>query len=150
MRAKARHAALIVAVLLLCLGGASVTWAKPDKTVSREIDRLLAESYPEGAPGVTVIVTQGGRTVYSGARGFADVEQRLPLRPDTILRYASISKQFTAVTILKLAQDGKLALDAPAAQYLPPCAAANGVTVRQLLNHIGYPVLHRYSRCHVR
>jgi D-alanyl-D-alanine carboxypeptidase len=135
MRAKVRHAGRIVPLLLLCMSSAGMARAEPEKTLSQRIDRLLAESYPEDAPGVTVIATRHGKIVYSGARGLADVERRLPLKSDSILRYASISKQFTAATILKLAQDGKLGLDTPAGQYLPPCASAKGVTVRQLLNH---------------
>lgn len=121
--------------LLMCLGSTNGVRAEPAKSLSRQIERLLVENYPENAPGVTVIVTQHGKTVYSGARGYADVERQLPLTSKSILRYASISKQFTAATVLKLAQDGKLALDDPAAQYLPPCAATKGVTIRQLLNH---------------
>lgn len=135
MRAEVRQAGRIVPFLLLCMGNAGMARVEPPRTLSRGIDRLLAESYPEDAPGVTVIVTRHGKTVYSGARGLADVDRQLRLKPDSILRYASISKQFTAAMILKLTQDGKLALDASASQYLPPCPAAKGVTVRQLLNH---------------
>lgn len=135
MRAENRLLCGIAALSLICCGYAGPVHAEPDRLLQQDINRLLDQTYAQDAPGVTVIVTRHGKTIYSGARGLANVERKQPLAPDSILRYASISKQFTAAMVLKLAQEGAVVLDAPATQYLPPCAAAQGVTVRQLLNH---------------
>jgi CubicO group peptidase (beta-lactamase class C family) len=149
MRAEVRQAGRIVPFLLLCMGNAGMARVEPPRTLSQGIDRLLAESYPEDSPGVTVIVTRHGKTVYSGARGLADVDRQLRLKPDSILRYASISNQFTAAMILKLTQDGKLALDASASQYLPPVRQRRRYSPPAAKPYIGHSVLHRYSGCSV-
>lgn len=57
---------------------------------------LLDAAYPAGGPGAAVIVTRGGRVIYSGGRGIADLEVRRPITPDTVFRLGSITKQFTA------------------------------------------------------
>ena len=99
-------------------------------------DALLAQAYPANGPGAAVIVTENGKTVYAVGRGLADVERKTPITPATVFRIGSITKQFTAATILKLAEQGRLSLDDPLSKFLPdyPQPGA-GATVRQLLNH---------------
>jgi D-alanyl-D-alanine carboxypeptidase len=102
----------------------------------QRVEAEIAADWPADGPGAAVIVTDDGATVYSGARGLADVEARTPITPRTVFRLGSITKQFTAAVILQLAAEGKLSLDDPISRFLPdyprPGAAA---TVRQLLNH---------------
>jgi D-alanyl-D-alanine carboxypeptidase len=99
-------------------------------------DSLLAAAYAETGPGAAVIVTENGKTVYSAGRGLADVEHRLPITPSTHFRLGSITKQFTAAAILRLAEQGKLSLDDPLLKFIPGYPApGGGATVRQLLNH---------------
>ncbi|QIK95306.1 serine hydrolase [Sphingomonas sp. HDW15A] len=99
-------------------------------------DALLAESFPADGPGAIVLVTEKGRAAYASGRGLADVEAGKPLDPAMPMRLGSITKQFTAAMVLKLAEEGRLSLDDPLSKFLPdypqPGAAA---TVRQLLNH---------------
>lgn len=85
----------------------------------------------------TVLVRQRGRTLYSRSFGLADRAFAVPHRADTRYRVASITKLFTAVLILQLAQEGRLALDAPLRVALPdyPGAGADQITIHQLLNH---------------
>lgn len=99
-------------------------------------DAMLAAAYPADGPGAAVIVTRGGKTVYAGGRGLADVEARRTITPDTGFRLGSIVKQFTAATVLKLVDEGKVSLDDPVSRFFPdwPQPGA-GATVRQLLNH---------------
>ena len=66
-------------------------------------DKLLADAYAAGGPGAAVIVTENGKTVYAAGRGLADVERKVPITPDTHFRLGSITKQFTAAAIVKLA-----------------------------------------------
>lgn len=98
-------------------------------------DAVLA-GYPADAPGATAIVTRGGRTLWTGARGLADLERRAPLTPDSVIRLGSITKQFAAAALLLLVEEGRVSLDDPVSKFVPdypaPGAAA---TVRQLLNH---------------
>jgi D-alanyl-D-alanine carboxypeptidase len=96
----------------------------------------LAATWPADRPGVAVIVTERGRTVYAAGRGLADVERRTPIARGTVFRLGSITKQFTAAIILQLVDERRLSLDDPLSRFFPdhpqPGASA---TVRQLLNH---------------
>ena len=74
-------------------------------------DAVLAESYEANGPGAAVVVMQGGKIVYTGARGMADIAGGKPITSDTVFRLGSITKQFAAAVIVQLAQEGKLLLD---------------------------------------
>ena len=102
----------------------------------RAIDALLAEYTGPAVPGASVIVIQGGRVILRRAYGMADLERHVAATPETDYRLASVSKQFTAMAVMLLARDGQLRYDQPAREILPELpAAAQGVTVRHLLNH---------------
>jgi CubicO group peptidase (beta-lactamase class C family) len=87
-------------------------------------------------PGLSVAVADKNSIIYSTALGFADVEQKLPLRTDSAHRLASLSKPVTGTIIMDLVQSGRLKLDTPIRTYLPDLPAAyNNVTIRQLMSH---------------
>ena len=94
-----------------------------------------------GIPGVVVATVVNGAPSMVYAYGFANVEQRQPMTPDTVFRVASLSKSVTAWGILRLVQNGRITLDGPAQRYVrhwpvPPSAfPSKAVTVRRLLNH---------------
>lgn len=76
----------------------------------------------------------GGRARFTAA-GYADLTLRIPIDHNTRFPIASVTKQFTALVVLHLAEDGALSLDEPARRYVPELAGALGeATVRQLLN----------------
>lgn len=66
-----------------------------------------------GVPGLSVGVSHNGRCVWEQGFGYADVEQLVPCKSDTVMRIASISKSVTAALAARLVQSGKLDLDAP-------------------------------------
>jgi CubicO group peptidase (beta-lactamase class C family) len=84
-----------------------------------------------------VRVERRGRTVFRGAFGPADRAFGVPAAPDTRFWVASVTKLFTAVLVLQLADEGRLDLGAPIRRYLPDYAGAGAdrVTLRQLLTH---------------
>jgi CubicO group peptidase (beta-lactamase class C family)/ketosteroid isomerase-like protein len=97
---------------------------------------MLAASYPADDPGATVVVTRHGRTIFTGARGLADVAKHTPLQPDSIIRIGSLTKQLTAAVLLQLVDQGRVSLDDPLVKYLPDFPApGSGATIRQLLDH---------------
>jgi D-alanyl-D-alanine carboxypeptidase len=107
--------------LLLCLfASASVSSA------------LLAQAEAP-APGTVIFAVRDGETIVREATGFADVELRTPLRADMLFRTGSITKQFTAAAILKLAADGKLALADPLTKYVS--GFPETITLEHLLTH---------------
>jgi D-alanyl-D-alanine carboxypeptidase len=133
-RAAARLLGLAAcAAAALCGAGAAAT---QPANIEARAEAILAAAYPADGPGAAIVVTRGGRTLYSGGRGLADLESRRPITADSVFRYASITKQFTAAAILRLVEQGRISLDDPVSRFFPdfpqPGASA---TVRQLLNH---------------
>ena len=82
-------------------------------------EAALAEMSRLGIPGLTLAVAEGGSLVHEAAFGFADVENGVRERPQTVYRLASVSKPMTAVAVLRLAERGVLDLDAPVWRYCP-------------------------------
>ena len=68
--------------------------------------------------GASALVLQGGKTVYTGARGYADIEKQTPFALDSILRIYSMSKVVTAAAIMALQEEGRLHVSDPAGKYL--------------------------------
>jgi serine beta-lactamase-like protein LACTB len=91
-----------------------------------------------GIPGLSLAVAETGQVRYEAGFGFADVENEVPARPETVYRLASVSKPMTAAAVMKLVQDGRLDLDAPVTRYCPEFPEKPWpVTARQLLCHQG-------------
>ncbi len=144
MKARRRHLAFTI---LACLSGAAgVALAKSEKAppatgspavANPEIDQLFAAwSKPQGTPGCALGVVRDGKMIYSRGYGMADVEHDAPNTPTTVFHVASVSKQFTAMAIHLLAQDGKLSLDDPVRKHLPELHDfGKPLTIRHLLNH---------------
>jgi CubicO group peptidase (beta-lactamase class C family) len=105
-------------------------------------------------PGASVALIQRGQVVWAKGYGQADLHRSLPVTTETVFQAASISKSVTAWGVMKLVEEGRLDLDAPAERYLArwrfPSSKfdSNQVTIRRLLNHtsgiaeveyLGYP-----------
>lgn len=113
-------------------------------TAFAQIDAACAAfAQQHDIPGLVAGVVQDGRLVHVTALGLADVEANCPATPETAFRIASMTKSFTALAILSLRDAGRLALDAPLAEYVPQFAAvprptrdSPPVTVRHLLSHV--------------
>ena len=102
----------------------------------RAVDSLFAAYTGSAVPGASVTVIRDGTVVVRRAYGMADLERRIAATPETDYRLASVSKQFTAMSVMLLAKDGKLRYDQPVRDLLaelPP--ATQAVTIRHLLNH---------------
>lgn len=104
----------------------------------RQLDRKILDAMEEFAiPGVAVGVLHRGREYVRGF-GVTDVGNQRPVDADTVFRIASTSKTFTGTTAMRLVDTGRLDLDLPIRRYITnfrPPEGAEGVTVRQLLNH---------------
>ncbi|CAL4096312.1 unnamed protein product, partial [Meganyctiphanes norvegica] len=103
---------------------------------------LSGKMVETGSPGLVVAVSVNGKTVYTEGFGYADVENRVPCTPQTVLRIASISKSMTMTAVAKLLEEGTLDLDAPVHKYVPyfPVKTYDGkevtITTRQLCSHM--------------
>ena len=121
---------LLIAMLSLFTGCATHAYSSGD-----ELDSLMSR-YDGAVPGASLLVIQDGELVVHRGYGLSDVEHGIEAGPTTNYRLASVTKQFTAVAILLLAEDGKLALDDRLRQWLPSLPAADdAITLRHLLTH---------------
>jgi CubicO group peptidase (beta-lactamase class C family) len=118
-------------VALSCLAAAGA--ARADATD----DLIKAEMERAKVPGVAVAVIRDGKPVKVQGYGYANLEHKILVTPDTVFQLGSVGKQFTAALVLLLARDSKLSLDDPIGKHLPFAApeAWQAITVRNLLNH---------------
>jgi D-alanyl-D-alanine carboxypeptidase len=106
-----------------------------EKYHAAEIEKYLESLTDENSPGFSYLIAKDGLIIAKGGIGLANIESKTPNSTDTIFRAASITKQFTAVSILQLADQGKLTLDDKLGKYFPELPNAEKITIRHLLNH---------------
>jgi CubicO group peptidase (beta-lactamase class C family) len=109
---------LLLAACIVCFAPAALAADPPPAAV----DKIFATWDKPDTPGAALAVVRDGKIVYSRGYGLANLEYGVPNSPTTIFHAASLSKQFTAMCIHILAQEGKLSLDDPAKKFLPELA----------------------------
>ena len=106
------------------------------ESVTARVDQLFAEWNRSDSPGCSLGVSQNGVRVYERGYGMANLELGVTITPASVFPAASISKQFTAMSILLLAQRGQLSLDDDVQKYIPEWADhGSRITIRHLLTH---------------
>ena len=107
-----------------------------DDALAKKIDAVMSEVYHPGGPGAAIIVRKDGKTIFRKGYALADLELGVPVEPDMVFRLGSITKQFTAVSILMLAEQGKLGLQDEITKFLPDYPTqGRRITVEHLLTH---------------
>src|SRR5437762_13838837 len=105
-------------------------------SISRWVDSIFAQYARETSPGCAVGVVRSAELSLSKSYGAADLERGLPIGPETRFCLASLSKQFTAMSVVLLADDGKLSLDDDVRKWVPEVPSFGPtITLRHLLNH---------------
>ena len=100
----------------------------------QQLDALISKLSQPGAPGLSVAVFRAGKIIYRKATGLADLDHHVSLTTHSAFDIASMSKQFTAMAVVLLAEDRKLSLDDRVVKYLPELApVADQITIRELL-----------------
>ena len=103
---------------------------------NQPIDELFRAWNRPDSPGAAVAVVDHGKIVYEKGFGCANLEYGIPIKPDTIFHVASVSKQFTAMAVVLLEQDGKLSIEDDVHKYLPELPDyGHPLTLRNLLQH---------------
>ena len=107
------------------------------QTKADQLDKLIGTYAEYGKFNGSVLVAEKGKVIYKKGFGLADMEWNILNQPDTKHRLGSITKQFTAVLIMQLVEQGKLNLVAPISTYLPdyPKKNADVITIHHLLTH---------------
>ena len=105
-------------------------------TDNPEIHALFKEFNHAHSPGASVMVIRNGHVIFARGYGLADVEHQIPCETNTNFRLASVTKQFTAMAVLMLADRKKLSLDENLLDFFPEFPEyGRRITVRQLLTH---------------
>jgi CubicO group peptidase (beta-lactamase class C family) len=140
-----RNLAIAVAVAAGCSNGTAPRAAttprpaSPHAELAARLDAVATRALErEGASvaGFSVAVAWRGDVVLARGYGLADVGKKRPVASDSIFRIGSVTKQFTAAAIMKLAAAGKVGLDDEITKYLPDYPArGKKITIRQLLTH---------------
>lgn len=105
------------------------------ESITKTIDTIFVE-YNIPHPGASVMVIKDGKIIFSKGYGYADIQNKIPIEPATNFRLASVSKQFTAMSIMMLSERGKISLDGPLKKYFPDFPAwADHIKIINLLNH---------------
>ncbi|MBK8608508.1 MAG: serine hydrolase [Chitinophagaceae bacterium] len=106
------------------------------QSLETQFDKLLSAEYKPGEPGAAVLIAKNGKVIYRKAFGNADLELNVPMKAENVFELGSITKQFTAVSVLMLMEQGKLQLDNSITRFIPDYPTqGKKITVHQLLNH---------------
>lgn len=100
------------------------------------LDSLLRPAFKDNEPGMGILVVRKGQVIYEKAYGSANLELGVPLKPDMVFRIGSISKQFCAIAILQLVEQGRLRLTDSVQQYIKDFPSkGHTITIEHLLTH---------------
>jgi CubicO group peptidase (beta-lactamase class C family) len=103
---------------------------------SRQFDSLTNGQFAKDGPGAVVQISKGDQVLYQKAFGKANIELDVAMTPEQVFRLGSVTKQFTAVLILKLQEQGKLSLQDDIRKYIPDfLEKRNVITIEALLTH---------------
>jgi len=100
------------------------------------VDKVFAEFTKPGSPGCALGVYRDGRIIYERGYGLANLEENVPITPQTVFDIGSTSKQFTAASILLLEKQGKLSVHDDIRKFIPEIPVYGApITILNLLNH---------------
>lgn len=129
------RALLLLAILSLLASPQTAAFGQGSKAA--QIDKLMMTAHGYGQFNGSVLVAENGRVIYKKGLGLANMEWNIANAPDTKFRLGSITKQFTAMLVMQLVEQGKIKLDGKLSDYLPDYRRDVGekVTIHQLLTH---------------
>jgi CubicO group peptidase (beta-lactamase class C family) len=133
---KIQTTALLLFLALMMASIAHGQTAPDEKALEARVDKLFERWDKPNSPGCALAVVKDGAVIYKRGYGMANLEYDVPITPGSIFHVASISKQFTAMAVTMLAQEGKLSLDDDVRKYLPEVPDFGKViTLRHLIHH---------------
>lgn len=124
--------------LLLCLLTATFSFSQNDTNnqLEKSVDSLIATQFKPNEPGISILITNKNGVIYKKAFGSANIELNVAMQPDMVFRIGSITKQFTAIGILQLVEQGKISLQDSVQKFIPDFPSKNyTITIENLLTH---------------
>lgn len=137
MNSFLNHRHLVIILLLLLAGIVPALTQSLSKAQKAELDALVKQQSEGLAPGLGLGVVQNGVIIYENYHGYAELNHEIPIDPRTRFNIASNAKQFTALCILKLMEEGKLDSKEDIRKYLPELYKGyqGQITIEQLITH---------------
>lgn len=107
------------------------------KTLMLSVDSLVSsEMQRQKVPGLSVVVVRDGKIDYVNGYGFANIEHKVAVKPETVFQAGSVGKQFAAFAIMLLVEDGKISLSDKLSTFFPNAPTSwESITVENLLTH---------------
>ncbi len=127
---------LMIAALLASFAAANAQHMSEEMT--KRIDDIFNAVYNNpNEPGAAVLIMQGDNTLYSRCFGVADMQTMAPVTFETNFCIASVSKQFSAVALMQLAEQGMLSLNDPLSKFFPEFQAPffDDITLHNIMSH---------------
>jgi CubicO group peptidase (beta-lactamase class C family) len=127
-------------ILLIVLAASVGMPAQAQEDYDEFFDDILPRAMRKAdVPGAAVVLVRDGAVVFARGYGYADIQRRIPVSPDsTLFRVASLSKVVTATAVMQLVEQGRVDLDADVSRYLDfpiPPAFDKPITMRHLMTH---------------
>ena len=127
---------LLLSALVCFLNFGQLQVVAQSGTESAAYEAILAQEFGTYQSGATAIVTKNGEILYRGAIGMADIASGVKASPEHVFRIGSITKQFTAVAILQLEEQGRLSVSDAITNYIPDYPTqGHHITIEHLLTH---------------
>jgi CubicO group peptidase (beta-lactamase class C family) len=127
---------VLFTLTLFSISVAQTQPANAQSDIASRVDRIFARWDRPDSPGCALGVIKDGKLIYKKGFGMANLDHDIPIAPSTVFNIGSASNQFTAMSVLLLAKQGKLLLDDDVRKYLPELPAyQTTVTIRQLVHH---------------
>src|ERR1700726_539118 len=124
------------AATLLLWNASGAVYKNSDEKSAAAVDEVFGDLAKAGSPGCALAVYRDGKIVYAKGYGLANIEENVPITPQSVFDIGSTSKQFTATSILLLEKQGKLSVNDDVRKYLPELPDyGQKITILHLLNH---------------
>src|SRR5712691_3727395 len=131
-----QRAASGLAAILLLWNTSSAANKNSDEKSAAAVDEVFSDLAKAGSPGCALGVYREGKMVYAKGYGLANLEQNVPITPQSVFDIGSTSKQFTAASILLLEKQGKLSVNDDVRKFIPELPSyGQKITILHLLNH---------------
>lgn len=135
MGAAAMNLPTLLRASLLAILVTPFSQMQADPTPAERVTTRLRELTKGDSSGVAVLIARDGKILFQEGFGLANVADKTPITPATKFRIGSISKQFIAAAILRLAEEKKLSLTDPLAKFFPDFPRGKDITLHHLLTH---------------
>ena len=128
--------AILKWLLLLMVVVCSPSAKLQAQNFAEQIDQAIQKEFKDkNGPGGAFMVARNGKEIYTKAFGRANLELNVNMRTDNVFQIGSMTKQFTAIAILMLEEQGKLSTSDRISKYIADYPNGNSITIHHLLTH---------------